>query len=458
MPFADNFLQHLEYDNRPKLLDGYHGDRSSYQAKFREALFSDVGTEIHPFQSPACDEPSSRWFESFFCEDYKGIKLRIWRQRYEIVGDSGKAIHQGPIAQRVEKLVNSGMEADSFRTQPPTDLLRYQMAKSLIQHRIKKPTSQLAKLVEDPMKTRAEIKKRNTNFNHIHQLMKRYFIDAVNYLWRKPKRWDTLRAEFEEASDEEKRVMSAVIDTVPLPEQTANERRDRDEVASADPSILASIPNDVIFIATDKNNTALYVHWPQAIQILFGCRGEEVLEKLRIDIETYSYLEPPDEPDPHRHPLDSHWIEQNPRFDKNRLSQKKSKKDDKNVHGVYHFGFGGFTGKGKSDIQIKRDSCRKSADTRRVLTEIEQGSLACFAEAHQFVQEIIDPELVRRQVAAMKKFPHCGTFRIPDESYSVCAVLNCVKTDSHQDSSDVARGLAMLSPLGEFHGTSRLRD
>ena len=434
------------------MLDGYHNDRSFYQERFRQALFSTDGAEIYPYHSPACDEPKSRFFESFFCEDYKGIKLRIWRQQYEIVGDTAKAISSGPIAERVRKLIDAGMDADSFRNQPPKDLVRYHMAKTLIQHRTQRPESQLGKFVTDPIKTKIEIKERKTNLNHVHQAVKGHFIDAVNHLWRKPESWDFLRAEYIQASDEEKRVMDSVVDITPLPKQTANERLDRDEIASADPAILASLPADVVFIVTDKNNTAMYFHWPQAIRILFGDRSDELLERLRADIKTYSYLEPPDEPDPHRHPLDWHWIEQNPWFHKGYRSQENSRRHHENVHGVYHFGFGGFTGRGKTDIQIKRDSCKKSTDTRRVLTEMEGGSLACIAEAHRFVEEIIDPVLVKRQVAAMKKFPHCATVRIPDEAYNVCAVLNCVKTESHQDSSDVARGLAMISPVGEFQG------
>lgn len=315
------------------------------------------------------------------------------------------------------------------------------MATALVKHCDGKSVTQLAKYLANPTQGKKGITAQ----------LKEVWVEGLRSMWRKPEDWPAIEASYSARSEAVKSIIQVIekeFKTV-LEKRTDFEECDRDEIAGRDPAVLGHLPDDVIYLAVDRRKIAMAFQWPDFMEHFFGAG---FLAKVKSDMGNYSFCEPPSMPDKKRHVTDPIWITQEPRFDHQQYTAKDSKNHPEAVHGVYHWGFGGENGHGPTRMAIKEDSRKPDPDTRRLLTEMAQGSQSCITEAFKFVGEILDPELMQRQVAAIKKFRGMATMTIPEGAFSCTAGLVNVKTETHFDSTDLAGGLAWLGPFGDFTG------
>lgn len=236
----------------------------------------------------------------------------------------------------------------------------------------------------------------------------------------------------------------------PRETRTEFEQYDRDDLASTDQSILARVPDDVIYLLVDTDDKVLAFRWENALQWLYG---QAFVDKAAEHITKYVSHQAPHKPQKARHALDRHWCRVNPQFD-----MDNAKTYPGAAHGVYHFGCGGVMGHRSEPPIIKADSggnpgTEKYPEIARIRNEMmKEGVFHYITKAHVLIHTIIDPVLLNENVAVMEHYPHVAQPTVRKDPYSLHALLVDVCTTDHLDKSDWVRGLALMSTFGQFTG------
>ena len=361
-----------------------------------------------------------------------GDEYVMLREKFDGV-HSATSWKNGPIAARVKQLVDEQMK-NPERQQPPNDLANFCMAKLMLEnHRTQKDKTILAAYFESG--TGKQGKNKGKVFGT------RWF-KALDELWKDRSLWPAIRVEYAQASENVLDAMKTIERSYARSSKTPFEAHDRDEIAGSDPAILRPVTRKVIYLAVDAKIKVLLFRWPGAMVQMFG---KGFTKKAAEQVKSFAEYDPCPAPEPHRHAMTPHWLRQNPRFDK--------KREPKEVCGVYHVGIDDTMAHPKEGIHEKSDFLGGDANIQRIRGELMEGVLHGFTEASMFVQGILDPELLKKQQAAMREFPELKdptTFTHPAEAFSTGAILINPKTESHVDSSDLIGGLAGMCPVGEF--------
>ena len=82
-------------------------------------------------------------------------------------------------------------------------------------------------------------------------------------------------------------------------------------------------------------------------------------------------------------------------------------------------------------------------------------SLEVLGEAQRFIVGVMNPTLLARRQAAIKKF--LVATMIPENGgHNLTAILDNVRSDTHNDLMDASQGYAAFMPLGDFEGDTWL--
>lgn len=316
------------------------------------------------------------------------------------------------IAKRVSRQVDEAMAADPTKTQPPEDLLRFTMAKLALEKTKKAGKSRGKSWIE----THKEALKRRGGKGKT-PFMTPLYSEALAMLWRKSETWPQLRKDYDSRDEATKEAILFIGKCIKTKAESPCERFDRDEVACADTSILEKIDKDLIYLATDMDNTGFLIRWPGAVRYLFG---EGVMEKAERDIRIYHSIEPCPKPESCRHTTEPHFGELNPWYSRENTSDYPGA-----VRGVSHYGGSGASGNPNKPVDAKGASKCPVTEIARLRQEMIEGSLDVISEAHRFVLGIVDPDLLTKQQAAIRKFPVLAKLMPPKPSKCHCSPTSC---------------------------------
>lgn len=409
----------------------------------RKRLFETAGEENVDWAPHNPNTPhTTRHF--WIMTDLKGIKRKCCREMFhEISAHDEESFTKNPIVKRVTELVDKQMGANPTRAQPPDTLIRFTMAKLALSKT--KASGKYKGLTHLEAHRRAlNDRKLTTKREGRTPFIGPVFQEALAQLWRHSERWPDVQREYDARSPSLNEALEFINKCMgKRKSNTLCEAYDRDEVASADETILGEISRDIIYIAVDKHNTGILLRWPKCVQHFFD---ETVTTKAVEDVRTYHSIEPSMEPDYHRSPTDRYWGEQNPWFDKANNAQYPGA-----MRGVTYLGFGCETGHPHEPVAAKTASKKGPAEVAKLRKDMLEGSLDVISEAQRFLLGLMNPELLAKQQAAIRKFP-VATMIPPNGAHSYTSILDCVKSDSHRDSKDAEFGYASLTALGDFEG------
>ena len=269
--------------------------------------------------------------------------------------------------------------------------------------------------------------------------------------------WAKMETKYPKAGEGINKVMEEIKEHYTMrnadPEANPFKKRNRhDTITDSRCDMLRELPGHVIYLAVDRNRTLLLFSWPGALdQIL----GEDFATDASNHLDVFSANIRPPDPDVTRHPLQNRWLQAHPKFDR--------KKTPGGCSGVHHLGFGTEVGKNAGPVVkrcasrsvvagVRNDKISKRAASLRDEMMCPQGIFGPLRQAVQLIHGILDPELLAEQWQIIKHYPDQSIATTEEEAYSTWAILHNVRTDSHVDTSDRYKGLALMTSFGPYNG------
>ncbi|MCJ1230134.1 hypothetical protein MMC12_006805 [Toensbergia leucococca] len=420
----------LLFPNQPALFQGRIWDRKDFARATQDAWFNTPDEGLLPNNDSHDTEIST-------IANFRWRKLIVQRETFNVDLNDPTSYRNSPIIQRIKAVISETYSTEPENHPIPKDhLILFTMARVLVEERKKNRKS--------PANWRTS---REGNF--MPPDWKRYWIQALDEIWGYAEKWGRLQDAYDAANPELIAVMREIEDNYKLgnhnPVHNRFLRADHEAIVTVEkPTTVKTIPDDVIYIAMDRCQVVITFRWPEGLQYLYE---EKVPETVARQLTTYFSIKPPPFPDQPRHPLHDRWLASRPEFDKWVTNGGCS--------GVEHFGFGAPSGNPTGPIQRRPASHpKRQPEVQRIRDEMVSpaGLFGTVGEAVQFVHECLDPKLLDAQRQTIAQFPEHAVITTGEEAYSIWAVLVNTKTESHVDESDWEKGLALMTPVGDFRG------
>ena len=393
----------------------------------------------------APENPNAPYSTRYYWEmhDSKGTTRRFCREVFhEIEVGNKKTFDNNSISRRVAKLINKQIETDEKHRQPPEHLVRFLIAKlSLEKQELRGKSEEKSQL--QFYKESQEHKKAGSRTKGFFSFINPLFRKAYAELWKNREKQRRLEREhharYKKGNETSKEAYSFINERISKSKRQLKspyEDFDRDEIAASNQSIIGRIGRDITYLAVDKNNVGILLRWPSCLLQVYGVSAR-VARRAATDIHAYFSISPPTRMDPVRQPTDKWWGERNPQFDK---------------RGVAYLGIGGETGHPHKPVAVKAASQKGIPELQRLRKDLMEGAIEVISEAHKFVLDVIDPNVVEERQAAIRKFPVADAALSPNSAHNFTAILCNVKSGTHKDTNDANFGYASLTPLGDFEG------
>lgn len=149
---------------------------------------------------------------------------------------------------------------------------------------------------------------------------------AFRKLWHHEASWPQIESDYQAAENVRTMQTSQRKVEEKFPKNAAKDyiQADRDAIAGQDADLFKAVPEHTIYLALDRNNEVLYLHFHLALQFL---HEEATVQRIIQDIYTSAHHEPPPYPDKTRHPRHDLYLNNNSQFC-----------PEVEVCGVYHIG------------------------------------------------------------------------------------------------------------------------
>ncbi|KAL8941462.1 MAG: hypothetical protein Q9211_001818 [Gyalolechia sp. 1 TL-2023] len=224
---------------------------------------------------------------------------------------------------------------------------------------------------------------------------------------------------------------------------------ERNQYLAVSSGLLRSIPDDIIFIAGDRDDNILVYLDPIAVPVAFG---NEVKARMERESIRFFSLKKPE-----LNKRDVRHASQQRHRERNGFSQDQC--------GVDHLGIEHPTGHPTGTIVRTSEFTKLLSDTKRQMyLYYLEDTVGTMSRLLDFQFGFLDPQLrqeYRDVYEASPKFAKLPPTN-PDwcpESYTYRAIVVNMQTDYHVDKTDWDRGLVALCQIGKFEGAAMvLRD